>query len=101
MSDFFGNHRSYISIVFSVFWPVLLILSLFLKKKRETREDSRRKKYKSVDEIKRDHKLFSSIGSCQTSNDRGWPLGYMGFDPKAATDEVIERFDWVDDDKDK
>lgn len=85
-------------MVFLAFWPVLVILSLYFKKKREEKREEGDKKDKSSAEIREDRKLFSSVGSASESKDMGWPLGYIGFNPKAATDEVIKRFE---EDKDK
>ena len=94
MIDFFSN-----SALFSMVWPLAILFALYLKKKREQGRDEERIKTKN--EMERDRKLFSSIGGGDGESNGGWPLGYMGFDPRSATDEVIQRFIEQDQDKDK
>ena len=88
MIDFLGNHRFYISVVLSLIWPIIILFLLYRKNKREQGS----KQTKTPEQKKKDHKLFASVGKGDDQSDKGWPLGYIGFDTKASTDEIIDRF---------
>ena len=91
--DFLGDHRFYVSTVLALVWPWLVLFAIY----RRGRE-GRRGRRSSPGQRERDRRLFASIGTLHRPpgadgqrETEGWPLGYMGFDSKAATDEVIER----------
>ena len=97
MWNFLGDHRFYISTVLALVWPGVVLFAIY----RRGRE-GRRGRRSSPGQQERDRRLFASIGAAHrpsgvdgqreaVGSGQGWPLGYMGFDSKAATDEVIER----------
>ena len=92
MMDFLGNHRFYTSVVLSAIWPIILLFLLYRRKRREQGAKQGVRQGKTHEESQRDRELFSSIGGAKEGENGAWPLGYAGYDPKLATDEVIERF---------
>ena len=92
--NFLGDHRFYISTVLTLVWPGVVLFAIY-RRGREGRKGRR----SSPGQRERDRRLFASIGTSHRpprereagGSGQGWPLGYMGFDSKAATDEVIER----------